>query len=254
MKTNDFELTRERKNILRKIKRNNVIDRSIAVSVSPIVVSVALVMLPVALVKTVAKHRKEPLKKLGNRLSKAFVKAVKFPKDVTEEVFKTGSAQLKSARESFAKEDVKKAELARKEEENRIQKEMALVKDEIENLKEESKKIKKEIATLDEQNSLWQLQYRKFQKEKEELIKNAFTLKNEIDISKLLAEIGYDTRSPEAVIASAWAFCRRFCPELVGMDKDIMHLVDNVVPQNNQFMSKRKFLHRLTTVAENYKK
>ena len=35
---------------------------------------------------------------------------------------------------------------------------------------------------MDEQNSLWQLQYRKFQKEKEEFIKNAFTLKNEIDI------------------------------------------------------------------------
>lgn len=138
MKTNDFELTRERKNILRKIKRNNVIDRSIAVSVSPIVVSVALVMLPVALVKTVAKHRKEPLKKLGNRLSKAFVKAVKFPKDVTEEVFKTGSAQLKSARESFAKEDVKKAELARKEEENRTkaeQKGVFSIKEGIKNTK-----------------------------------------------------------------------------------------------------------------------
>ena len=82
----------------------------------------------------------------------------------------------------IASEKIDENLLTLKEEENRIQKEMALVKDEIENLKEESKKIKKEIATLDEQNSLWQLQYRKFQKEKEELIKNAFTLKNEIDI------------------------------------------------------------------------
>lgn len=82
----------------------------------------------------------------------------------------------------IASEKIDENLLTLKEEENRIQKEMALVKDEIENLKEESKKIKKEIATLDEQNSLWQLQYRKFQKEKEEFIKNAFTLKNEIDI------------------------------------------------------------------------
>ena len=82
----------------------------------------------------------------------------------------------------IASEKIDENLLTLKEEENRIQKEMALVKDKIKNLKEESKKIKKEIATLDEQNSLWQLQYRKFQKEKEELIKNAFTLKNEIDI------------------------------------------------------------------------
>ena len=78
--------------------------------------------------------------------------------------------------------------------------------------------------------------------------------KNKIDISKLLAEIGYDTRSPEAVIASAWAFCRRFCPELVGMDKDIMHLVDNVVPQTNDFMSDSRFLSCLSAIAKIYSK
>ena len=49
-------------------------------------------------------------------------------------------------------------------------------------LKEEKKKIDQEISSLDEKNSLWYLQYRKFQKEKEEVIKSTITLKNEMDI------------------------------------------------------------------------
>ncbi len=69
-----------------------------------------------------------------------------------------------------------------KEEENKIQKNIALVKEEMNSLKEEKKKINQEISSLDEKNSLWYLQYRKFQKEKEELIKSTITLKNEMDI------------------------------------------------------------------------
>ncbi len=74
------------------------------------------------------------------------------------------------------------------------------------------------------------------------------------NIENLLAAIGYDTRSKEALKASAWAFCRRFCPELVGEDKDIMHLIDNVVPQTDNFMSDSRFLSHLNTVAEIYSK
>ncbi len=69
-----------------------------------------------------------------------------------------------------------------KEEENKIQKNIALVKEEMNSLKEEKKKIDQEISSLDEKNSLWYLQYRKFQKEKEEVIKSTITLKNEMDI------------------------------------------------------------------------
>ena len=74
------------------------------------------------------------------------------------------------------------------------------------------------------------------------------------NIENLLAAIGYDTRGKEALKASAWAFCRRFCPELVGEDKDIMHLIDNVVPQTDNFMSDSRFLSRLSAIAEIYSK
>ena len=57
------------------------------------------------------------------------------------------------------------------------------------------------------------------------------------DIKIFLATIGYDTRTPEAVNASAYAFCRRFAPQFVHTDTDILHLVDHILPDNFDFMN-----------------
>ncbi len=72
------------------------------------------------------------------------------------------------------------------------------------------------------------------------------------DIKNLLASIGYDTRTPEAVNASAYAFCRRFAPQFVHTDTDIMHLVDHILPDNFDFMNTPEFLKILKATAYSY--
>lgn len=81
--------------------------------------------------------------------------------------------------------------------------------------------------------------------------KNALKMA-ESNIAKLLDIIGYDTRNEEATKASAYAFCRHFAPQYVIIDKDIHHLVDNVLPQRFDFMNEEKFLQTLKAVAYSY--
>lgn len=75
----------------------------------------------------------------------------------------------------------------------------------------------------------------------------------ENDISKLLEIIGYDVRDEESLKASAYAFCRHYLPEYVEIDTDVMHLVDNILPQDFGFMQEGKFLRTLKAVAYSYK-
>lgn len=72
-------------------------------------------------------------------------------------------------------------------------------------------------------------------------------------VDKLLATIGYDCRSDEAVCASAYAFCRHFLPQFVQIDEDIAHLVDHVLPKDFSFMNDEKFIQTLKAVAFSYK-
>lgn len=72
------------------------------------------------------------------------------------------------------------------------------------------------------------------------------------DIKELLTAIGYDTRTPETVQASAYAFCRRFAPQFVRTDNDILHLVDHILPDNFDFMTTPKFIQTLKAVAYSY--
>ncbi len=76
---------------------------------------------------------------------------------------------------------------------------------------------------------------------------------SEKDVLKLLASIGYDVSSLEAVQASAYAFCRRFLPKYVKTDKDIAHLVDNILPDDFNFMLEEDFLTVLKAVSYCYK-
>lgn len=76
---------------------------------------------------------------------------------------------------------------------------------------------------------------------------------NESDVAKLLNMIGYDTRTPETVIASAYAFRRHFLPEEVTVDEDVHHLVDNIYPIGDESLLKGdKFLRALKAVAYSY--
>lgn len=68
----------------------------------------------------------------------------------------------------------------------------------------------------------------------------------------LLKIIGYDTRSPESVQAAAYAFCRRYLPKYVKADNDVRHLVDNILPDNYDFMEEKDFLTTLKAVAYTY--
>lgn len=74
------------------------------------------------------------------------------------------------------------------------------------------------------------------------------------NIAELLQTIGYDTRTPEAVYASAYAFCRRFAPQFVTVDPDIKHLVDHILPDNFDFMQNPQFIQTLKAVAFSYLK
>ena len=74
----------------------------------------------------------------------------------------------------------------------------------------------------------------------------------ENNVETLLKSIGYDTRTKEATIASAYAFCRHFLPEYVTVDNNIQHLLDNVLPENDEFMKEAKFLKTLKAVSYSY--
>ena len=52
----------------------------------------------------------------------------------------------------------------------------------------------------------------------------------ETDEQKMLAAIGYDVSN---LAAAKWAFCRHWLPEVVPMDSDVMHLLNN--PYSPQF-------------------
>lgn len=72
------------------------------------------------------------------------------------------------------------------------------------------------------------------------------------DTAELLRIIGYDTRTPEAVYASAYAFSRRFAPQFVHTDNDLLHLVDHILTNNFDFMQNPKFIQTLKAVAYSF--
>ena len=71
----------------------------------------------------------------------------------------------------------------------------------------------------------------------------------ENNIKKLLGSIGYKTSDENA---AAYAFCRRFLPQYVEKEKDIMHLVDNVLNSDFYFINEEKFRKTLKAVAYSY--
>ena len=72
------------------------------------------------------------------------------------------------------------------------------------------------------------------------------------NIPELLNTIGYDTRSPQAIYASAYAFCRRFAPQFVHTDDNPLHLVDHILPDNFDFMNTPEFLQILKSVTYSF--
>lgn len=75
----------------------------------------------------------------------------------------------------------------------------------------------------------------------------------EDDATVLLQKIGYDTRNEAAFKASAYAFCRHFLPGFVRDDEPVSRLVENVLPDNFDFMQEDDFLNTLKAVAFAYK-
>ena len=72
----------------------------------------------------------------------------------------------------------------------------------------------------------------------------------ETDEKKLLSLIGYDTQN---LAAAKWAFCRHYLPEVVPVDKNIRHLVDNPYPEKFT-LSTDHFMQILKAVAGDYLK
>ena len=69
-------------------------------------------------------------------------------------------------------------------------------------------------------------------------------------IATLLKRIGYDTTDEKAAL---YAFMRHFMPELVAIDKDIMHIEENLPSKIKKVSVKNKdILERLKQVAEIY--
>ena len=79
-------------------------------------------------------------------------------------------------------------------------------------------------------------------------IDNAKFIKTK-SIKKLLKKIGYETSD---INAAAYAFCRRFLPQYIKPDFNISHLVDNVLPNNFDFIKEEKFIKTLQAVAYSY--
>ena len=72
------------------------------------------------------------------------------------------------------------------------------------------------------------------------------------DITELLAMIGYDVSDDSKIAASAYAFCRHFAPKFVHYDANVMHLVDNILPNDFSFMQNDEFLQILKAVVFEY--
>ena len=75
---------------------------------------------------------------------------------------------------------------------------------------------------------------------------------DEKDTTNLLSIIGYDVRTPEAVCASSYAFCRRYLPQYVMIYDDIQELLHNVCPEKPAFTREEQFIHILQAVAFSY--
>ena len=80
---------------------------------------------------------------------------------------------------------------------------------------------------------------------------------DEKDVAKLLSIIGYDVRTPEVVLASGYAFCRRYVPQIVRVVEDIHELLHNVLPSasgavRDDFMREGQLINILQSVAFSY--
>ena len=80
-------------------------------------------------------------------------------------------------------------------------------------------------------------------------------------MKELLSVIGYDVRSDEVVVASSYAFCRRYLTKFVAKVDDVMKLCeevgnqiyDNVFDKNFDGSSNVEFMDTLRKVATKYK-
>jgi N-acetylmuramoyl-L-alanine amidase len=72
----------------------------------------------------------------------------------------------------------------------------------------------------------------------------------ENDVAKLLSIIGYNVEDKETLIASAYAFRRRFLPEEIDTIDDIFELLNNCYPVGKtELLEGNKFLKTLKAVA-----
>ena len=72
---------------------------------------------------------------------------------------------------------------------------------------------------------------------------------NDFSVEELLEIIGYDTSD---TCASAYAFCRRFLPDMVSEVDNVAELVDNVGRADDKLLNDEKFLQVLKAVAYKY--
>lgn len=72
---------------------------------------------------------------------------------------------------------------------------------------------------------------------------------NDFSVEELLEIIGYDTSD---IYASAYAFCRRFLPDMVSEVDNVAELVDNVGRADDKLLNDEKFLQVLKAVAYKY--
>ena len=76
----------------------------------------------------------------------------------------------------------------------------------------------------------------------------------ETDICTLLSQIGYDTRTKEALIASSYAFQKHFIPQTIRSRKNIRSLILHPLPKTRKSIPhSKKFLTRLQQVAHSFK-
>lgn len=111
MKNEQFELTAERKKQLKEIKKNNVMERTLFVALSPVIIAGILLRSPFVATKAALKAKDAGAKEAVKAGAKGLVKSFTYVSGI-KKIYAEGTDRLNEAKKSFYEEDLKKARAA----------------------------------------------------------------------------------------------------------------------------------------------
>lgn len=113
MKKMKFELTEERKRMLKAQKKDNFLNRAVLVSLSPVVLAAVLLSSPITAVRFALNKKNAGAKESAKAAARGLVRPFKESLKSAKEFYSEGTQKLNNIREGFVKEDLKAAEAAK---------------------------------------------------------------------------------------------------------------------------------------------